>query len=179
MPRPWRVAEPLCLIFADTTRSFGLGTQVTPGGGGTHPPTSETLDCECDKPDFINYTWNLIKRTLRRLSLGGLILDVIIAYLIKSALRSRRAWGSSKWQRVQAKVDSSRLGGGWVWNCPTAEVAYTYQFAGQTYSAIDSNPFFLTETAEGQVTRLRPGEVAIVRVNPVQPTRSVLRQADQ
>ena len=111
--------------------------------------------------------------------MGGLILDVIIAYLIKSALRLRRAWGSSKWQRVQVKVDSSWLGGGWVWNCPTAEVAYTYEFAGQTYSAIDRNPFFLTETAKGQVERFRPGEAAIVRVNPVQPTRFVLNQADQ
>ena len=111
--------------------------------------------------------------------MGGLILDVVLAYLIKSALRLRRAWGSSKWQRVQAKVDSSWLGGGWVWNCPTAEVAYTYEFAGQTYSAIDSSPFFLTETAKGQVERFRPGEAAIVRVNPVQPTRSVLKQADQ
>jgi hypothetical protein len=111
--------------------------------------------------------------------LGGLILDVIIAYLIKSALRLRRAWGSSKWQRVQAKVDSSWLGGGWVWNCPTAEVAYTYEFAGQTYSAIDSNPFLLTETAKGQVERFLPGEAAIVRVDPMQPTKSVLKQADQ
>lgn len=111
--------------------------------------------------------------------MGGLILDVVIAYLIKSTLRLRRAWGSGKWQRIQAKVDSSWLGGGWVWNCPTAEVAYTYEFAGQVYSAIDSNPFFLTETAKGQIERFRPGELAIVRVNPSQPTRSVLKQADQ
>lgn len=68
---------------------------------------------------------------------------------------------------------------GWVWNCPTAEVAYTYKFAGQTYSAIDSTPFFLTETAKGQVGRFRPGKTAIVRVHPGQPTRSVLKQADQ
>ena len=111
--------------------------------------------------------------------MGGLVLDVVIAYLIKSALRLRRAWGSSEWQRVRARVDSCWVGGGWVWNCPTAEVAYTYEFAGQTYKAIDSNPFFLTETAKGQAERFRPGEAAIVRVNPVQPTRSVLKQADQ
>lgn len=70
-----------------------------------------------------------------RLFLGGLVLDVVIAYLIKSALRLRRLWGSSRWPAVQARVDSSWLGGSWVWNCPTAEIAYTYEFAGQTYSA--------------------------------------------
>jgi Protein of unknown function (DUF3592) len=111
--------------------------------------------------------------------LGGLILDVIIAYLIKWALRLRRAWGSSKWQLVRAKVDSSSLEGGWVWNCPTAEIAYTYEFAGQTYSAIDSHPFFQTETAKAHVGRLRPGEAAVVRGNPLQPTRSVVDKADQ
>jgi hypothetical protein len=74
----------------------------------------------------------------------------------------RRLWGSSKWPVVQARVDSSWLEGSWVWNCPTAEVAYTYEFAGQTNSAIDSNPFFLTETAKRQVERFRRGEAAIV-----------------
>ena len=109
--------------------------------------------------------------------MSGLVVDVVIAYVIKSALRLRRLWGSSRWPAVHARVDSSSLGGGWVWNCPTAEIAYTYEFAGQTYSAIDSNPFFLTETAKGQVERFRRGEAAIVRVNPVQPTRSVLKQS--
>jgi hypothetical protein len=108
--------------------------------------------------------------------LGGLILDVIIAYLIKSALRLRRAWGSSKWQRVQAKVDSSWLGGGWVWNCPTAEVAYTYEFAGQTYSAIDSNPFFFSSSAEEEANRFQSEQKIIIKVNPAQPEESVLER---
>ena len=111
--------------------------------------------------------------------MGGLVLDVVIAYLIKSALRLRRLLGSRKWPAVQARVDSAWLGGSWVWNCPTAEIAYTYEFDGQTYSAIDSNPFFLTETAKIQVERFRCGDAAIVRVNPAEPSKSVLKQADQ
>ena len=115
----------------------------------------------------------------RRALLGGLVLDVVIAYLIKSALRLRRLWGSSKWPVVQAKVDSSWLDGGWVWNCPTAEVAYTYDFEGQTYSAIDSKPFLIETSVEERVERYRAGESVRVRVNPVQPQKSVLKQADQ
>jgi len=106
--------------------------------------------------------------------LGGLVLDVIIAYLIKNAVRWRRAWGSSKWESLQARVHSSRVGGGFVWDCPTAEVAYSYQFAGERYSAIDSNPFFFSASAEEAAARLRAGEKVTARVNPARPQESVL-----
>jgi len=106
--------------------------------------------------------------------LGGLVLDVIIAYIIKTALRWRRAWRSSNWQRVQARVHSSRIGGGYVCNCPTADVAYSYEFAGERYSAIDRNPFFFPVSAEEAAARLQAGENVVARVNPTQPQESVL-----
>ena len=111
--------------------------------------------------------------------MGGLVIDVLIAFLIKSALRLGRAWGSGKWQCVEAIVDSSHLAGGWVWNCPTTEVAYTYTFAGQTYSAIDCNPFLSESSANVELERFTPGKHAVVRVNPMQPQRSVIKWADQ
>lgn len=106
--------------------------------------------------------------------MGGFVLDVIIAYIIKTAVRWPRAWGSTRWERVQARVHSSRVGGGFVWDCPTAEVAYSYQFAGERYSAIDSNPFFLTRSAEEAAERLRAGAKVMVRVNPASPQQSLL-----
>ena len=106
--------------------------------------------------------------------MGGLFLDVVIAYLIRVALRLCRAWGSSKWERVQARVHSSRVGGGYVWNCPTADVAYSYKFAGQRYSAIDSNPFFLSASAQEEAQRFRKGQEVMVKVNPALPQESVL-----
>lgn len=111
--------------------------------------------------------------------LGGLVIDILIAFLVKSALRLRRAWGSDKWQRVEARVVSSRLAGGWVWNCPTTEVSYNYKFAGQMYSATDSNPFLSESSAKVELECFRPEKQAIVRVNPTQPQRSVIRWADQ
>jgi len=80
---------------------------------------------------------------------------------------------------VKARVDSSWLGGGSVWNCPTAEVAYTYEIDGQTYSAVDNHPFLSRTFANEQVERFPSGETAIVRVNPMKPQRSVLKRADQ
>ena len=111
--------------------------------------------------------------------MGGLVLDVIIAYIIKTAVRWRRAWGSTRWERVQARVHSSRVGGGFVWNCPTAEVAYSYEFAGERYSAIDCNPFFLTRSAEEAAERLRTGKKVMGRVNPASPQESVLESSDR
>ena len=109
--------------------------------------------------------------------MGGLVLDVVIAYLIKSALRWRRFWKSSKWERVQATVHSCRVGGGYVWNCPTAEVVYSYKFAGERYSAIDRNPFFFTTSAEEATERFQARENVMVRVNPDLPEESVLEAA--
>ena len=111
--------------------------------------------------------------------MGGLVIDVVIAFLIKYALRLRRAWGSRKWQRVEARVDSSCLAGGWVWNCPTTEIAYTYQFADQTYSVIDTNPFLSEGSAKADVETFTPGKYVVVRVDPLQPQRSVIEWADQ
>jgi hypothetical protein len=111
--------------------------------------------------------------------LGGLVIDIFIAFLIKSVLRLRRSWGSGKWQRVKAKVHSSVLAGGWVWNCPTTEIGYTYEFGGQKYSAIDTNPFLSQSSARVEVERFRARKCAVVRVNPVHPERSLIKWLDQ
>jgi hypothetical protein len=111
--------------------------------------------------------------------LGGFILDVVIAYFVKLLLRLRRAWGSSKWKLTKARVDSSCVGGGRVWNCPTAEVAYTYEFDGQTYSGIDSTPFLSSTSAKERADRFKPEKLALVRVNSLQPQRSLLKLTDQ
>lgn len=111
--------------------------------------------------------------------MGGLVIDIVIAFAIRSVLRFRRSWGSGKWKRVKARVDSSCLAGGWVWNCRTTEIAYTYEFAGQTYSALDSNPFLSESSAAAELERFIPGKDAIARVNPRRPERSIIEWVDQ
>jgi hypothetical protein len=110
---------------------------------------------------------------------GGLVIDIVIAFVIKSALRLRRAWGCGKWQRVKARINSSSLAGGWIWDCPTTEIAYTYEFSGETFTVIDTNPFLFESSAKVEAERFSPGKNAVVRVNPLQPQRSVLKWTDQ
>lgn len=109
----------------------------------------------------------------------GLILDVVIAYLVKLMLRFGRAWGSGSWQRLTARIDSKRFDDKWVWDCPTVHVAYTYQIDGQTYSGTDSKPFFFSTFGEVDAERFKPGETAVVRVDSHRPRRSVLKRSDQ
>ena len=111
--------------------------------------------------------------------LAGLIIDVWIAFLVKLILRFWRSWGSSKWEVVKARIDAAHVGGGWVWNCPTTEIGYTYDFQGQTYRSIDTKPFLMDSSAQAYVGRFGRGQKPFVRVDPIRPERSVLRASDQ
>jgi len=107
--------------------------------------------------------------------MGGLFLDVWIAYLIKLILRSLRGWGSSSWQLVKCKIESSLFDKSWAFNCPTVYITYAYDFEGQSYYGEDSKPFLNTSFAKERVERFRPGEMAMVKVNPRQPQKSILK----
>lgn len=111
--------------------------------------------------------------------MGGLIIDVVIAYIIRLVVRFARTLRSGKWPTIEARIDSALVGGGWVWNCPTADIAYTYAFGGQTYSSIESIPYMFESVAKTTVDRFQAGEAVKVRVNPSDPQQSILKQSEQ
>jgi hypothetical protein len=108
----------------------------------------------------------------------GLIIDVLIAFIIKRLLRMKRGWGSGNWELVKAKIENSSVGGGWVWNCPTAEVVYAYQFNGQTYHTEDTKPFFSDQSAKAYVECFKADDMVLVRVKADEPERSILWKSD-
>ena len=109
----------------------------------------------------------------------GLIIDVLIAYVIKLIVRLARVRRSGNWRLVTAKIVASRFEDEWVFNCPTVHIVYTYQIDGEPYSGTDSKPFLFSNFGENDAQRFKPGETAKVRVDPHEPKRSVLRRADQ
>ena len=109
----------------------------------------------------------------------GAIIDVLIAFIIKLLLRMKRGWGSGNWELVKAKIENSSVGGGWIWNCPTAEVAYAYQFSGQTYRTVDTKPFLSDQFAKAYVACFKADDTVLVRVKADEPERSILRKSDQ
>ena len=109
----------------------------------------------------------------------GLVIDVFIAFLFKLLRRTERGWGSRAWPMVEATIESSSVGGGWIWNCPTTEVVYRYEFNEHTYRFADHKPFFSGGSAQSYVARFSAGKTPFVRVNPRNPSQSILRRADQ
>jgi hypothetical protein len=111
--------------------------------------------------------------------MGGLFIDVWIAYVIKWILRLRRMRGSGSWQLVKAKIDSALFDDSWAFNCPTVYIEYTYDFEGQTYNGEDSKPFLIGRFARERMELFKPGATAMARVNPHQPQKSALKRSDQ
>ena len=111
--------------------------------------------------------------------MGGLFIDVLIAYVIKVIIRLGRVWRSRSWRPVTAKIVASRFDDNWVWNCPTIHIVYIYQIDGQTYNGTDSKPFLFSSNGEIDAECFKPGETATVRVDPHEPEKSILRRADQ
>ena len=109
----------------------------------------------------------------------GLVIDVLIAYVIKLIIRLGRLSRSRSWRPVTAKIIASRFEDNWVWNCPTVHIVYTYQIDGEPYSGTDSKPFLFSSIGEIDAGCFKRGETATVRVDPREPERSVLRRGDQ
>ena len=111
--------------------------------------------------------------------MGGLVIDVLIAYMIKLIIRLGRVWRSRSWRPVTAKIVASRFEDNWVFNCPTVHIAYIYQIDGQTYNGTDSTPFLFSSNGRIDAECFKRGGTATVRVDPREPERSVLRRGDQ
>ncbi len=62
---------------------------------------------------------------------------------------------------------------------PVAEITYAYTHEGEYYSGIHREPFILRGSAEEYVARFRAGGDVIVRVKPVEPEVSIVRDDDQ
>jgi hypothetical protein len=99
--------------------------------------------------------------------------------MIGLIVRLGRAGVSSNWRLVTATIAGSQFRDNSVWNCPTLHIVYTYQIYGQIYGGEDSKTFFFSIFAERDAERFKRGETVVVRVDPYEPERSVLRRADQ
>jgi Protein of unknown function (DUF3592) len=110
--------------------------------------------------------------------MGGWFLDVLIAYLVKSALRLFYLKGSEQWPVVKATVTVSSCPPK-VLGCFTAEIAYTYVLNGHIYTGMHERPFISRDSAQEYVRRFPSGTSLIARIKPEMPEKSVVRDEDQ
>jgi hypothetical protein len=105
------------------------------------------------------------------------LLDCLI-FILKSIVRGLKAMGCGRWPAVSAAVTatpriSSTLSGGEV------EIVYAYRITGELYTGIHEEPFLLPNSAQEYAARFPSGGSLVVRVDPRNPEKSVVRDADQ
>jgi hypothetical protein len=110
--------------------------------------------------------------------MGGLIVDVFIAYLFKTATRKFRARKSRGWPIAVANIAESRWSPG-GFGCPTAQIVYLFTFEGKSFGAMNEVPFILPFGAQSYVSRFPVGSSLRVRRDPTDPNISVVCESDQ
>jgi|SRR5580698_6999306 hypothetical protein len=110
--------------------------------------------------------------------MGGLFVGTFVAYLYKSLSRLYLARDCATWRLIEGSVThSAGLPGGF--SCPRAEIVYIYDVNGHTEGGLSDRPFLLPTSAKSYADRFPKGKNVRIRVSPIDPSRSVLRDQDQ
>jgi hypothetical protein len=99
--------------------------------------------------------------------MGGLVIDIVLAFLFKSFVRALRYVKSIRWKRSTATlVDSTVLDP--YMGCPSVKVRYQVSNDGSQKGS-DEVPFYLRGSAIKYAERFSGDLGVIVRVNPSNP----------
>jgi hypothetical protein len=107
--------------------------------------------------------------------MGGLVIDIFIGFLFRAI---RNAWGryaSRSWPAVKGRVNTYSMkkpgyGGDYI------ELKYRYKFEGERYTGTHIEPF-LMGFDRGYLARFNADAEIMVRVNPADPSKSVVVEA--
>lgn len=105
-----------------------------------------------------------------------LLVDVLIVYLFRVAVRFVKARGSAAWIVCKATVTGSRyrmeIGA-------IVDITYLYTVDGEPFTGISHEPFLSSTLAKRQVDWFPAGSKIVVRVNPADHNKSIVRDTDQ
>jgi hypothetical protein len=109
---------------------------------------------------------------------GWFVLDIILVYLFKSAVRVFHFFQSYRWERSRASfTDWAVVDPGW--GCPSVKVQYNFASGERSANGSDELPFYLRwharTYAESLSRELRP----IIRVNPNNARETHFFERDQ
>lgn len=121
----------------------------------------------------LTFISNGLFRCSGKLLTNGWYLDVLVAYLFRIIARSIMTLRSRRWPTRKATVTRSDSPNGFA--CEVVKVVYTYSFNGDHYGGTDTKPFLFKQIAEINTKEFPSGKEITVRVNPDNPSVSVLR----
>jgi hypothetical protein len=110
--------------------------------------------------------------------MGGWFVDIFVEYLFRAMSRVIRNRGSGSWSIAKANVTSSACPNA-VYGCHIAEVYYAYRVNGELYTGVNEKPFISPNSGENYVKQFAPGTEFTVRINPRDPSVSIVREGDQ
>lgn len=110
--------------------------------------------------------------------MGGLFLDLYIAYVYRIIVRRLRMRRGRSWPATTASVASTSWSSG-VLGCPSAELVYIFDIRDSTFGGLDDKPFLSPSAAEAYTLRFARGNSLIVRFKPDDPNVSVVLDRDQ
>ncbi|HEX4310906.1 MAG TPA: DUF3592 domain-containing protein [Acidobacteriaceae bacterium] len=108
--------------------------------------------------------------------MGGLVIDIYVAFIVKSTIRFFWLIRSSKWPRLQATIVRATRESDW---CPI--LTLSYDFVGTLGSDGDSAeiPFLFSQTADQCAKRFPSGRRITIRVDPESERRTIVSLHDE
>jgi Protein of unknown function (DUF3592) len=104
--------------------------------------------------------------------MGGLVLDIFIAFAIRTSVNAWRKLASANWPIYPGEISSFRYEER-LWGCDYGEYMYRYTIDGHSHEGIYRKPFFMRRSREVRKSG-SIGKPVEVRVSPQDPRRSVL-----
>ncbi|MGC2636465.1 MAG: DUF3592 domain-containing protein [Acidobacteriaceae bacterium] len=105
--------------------------------------------------------------------MGGLILDIWVAFLIRTLANGFRRFRSRKWPTAKARVFSAYATGSGGFGCAVTTVSYDYRVGDEKYSGTYDWPCLSHSAAEDDAKIYPKGKEITVLYNPNDPSRSV------
>jgi hypothetical protein len=110
--------------------------------------------------------------------MGGLVIDIVLAFLFKSTIRAFHFFKSSKWERATALVmDRAVLDP--IIGCSSVKLHYKLVSGDHSTEGWDDIPFCMRGSARAYAERLSEHSSVTVRVNPKNPQETRFFEQDQ
>jgi hypothetical protein len=97
--------------------------------------------------------------------MGGLVIDIVLAFLFKSFVRAFHFMESLRWKRVTATVVDSAVLDPYM-GCPSVKVHHQAVSSESSQQGADEVPFYLRGSAKKYAQGFSRNLIVTVRVNP-------------
>lgn len=107
------------------------------------------------------------------------VLDKLLTYSFKGALRVFHYFESSKWERAKALVTGHIVLDPIWWGCPSVKLHYKFDYDGSSTKGWDVIPFPGLPQAKTYAESFPHNLPRIIRVNPENPQETHFFERDQ